>query len=88
MYVLGFCFGMYGSEVVFWKNFMLGLIFCRVGILDDLRYFNVLKDGWLISKLFVIYVIIMLVDCVIYCIYVGKKCFLFDYVYFIEFCEF
>lgn len=45
---MGFSFGMYGSEIVLWKNLILGLMIYRVGIMNDLKYFSVFKDGWLI----------------------------------------
>lgn len=53
-----------------------------------MKYFSILKDGKFMNKLFVIYLMYILEECVIKCVIVGIKCVLFDYVYFIELCEF
>lgn len=52
---MGISFGMYGSEIIFWKNLMLGIMLYRVGVFNVLKYFSILKDGRFINKLFVIY---------------------------------
>lgn len=85
---MGISFGMYGSDIIFWKNLMLGIMLYRVGVFNVLKYFSILKDGRFINKLFVIYLMYILEECVIKCVIVGMKCVLFDYVYFIELCEF
>lgn len=84
---MGFSSGMYGSEIVSWKNLTLGSTTHRVGIMNDLKHFSVPKDGRLTTQPFATHFTHTSHECATQCINAGTKCVSFDYAYFTESCE-
>ncbi|XP_061168901.1 uncharacterized protein LOC133178169 [Saccostrea echinata] len=84
---VGYSSGMYGSEIVPWKNLSLELSTHRTGISNDLKHFSVPKTGKLTSTPFTVHITHTPEDCATKCINSGKKCVSFDYAYFTESCE-
>jgi hypothetical protein len=84
---LGYSSGMYGSEIIGWKNLSLDSTTHRQGISSDLKYFSVPKDGKLTNTPFAKHITHTPIDCATKCIQSGKKCVSFDYAYFTESCE-
>ncbi|XP_061168902.1 uncharacterized protein LOC133178171 [Saccostrea echinata] len=84
---LGYTSGMYGSEIVSWKNLSLDLSTYRTGIPNDLKHFSVPKTGKLTSTPFAVNITHTPEDCATNCINSGKKCVSFDYDFFTESCE-
>ena len=84
---IGFSSGVYGSEILSWKNLTLDTTLHRPEISNDLKYFSVPRDGRLTNQPFAIHFTHTPQDCATACIKSGTKCVSFDYAYFTESCE-
>lgn len=87
MQAVGISSGMYGSEIISWKNLTLGITSHRAGVFNALKHFSIPKDGRLTNKPFAIHLTHTPEECATKCVTVGTKCVSFDYAYFTESCE-